>query len=424
MAFVYNGNNSITTINYEEPGVWTPTSDIGITIPLEYDINPGSACIFTTGAIYEDASGDKFYCIGATDTEVRILNNNTTIVYVKVLVNFDEQGGSSVSNQHAYYDSTYGTLPTPTRTGYTFDGWFTASSGGTQITSGTTVTTTSINQTLYAQWTQDSTPIPTTRIGAFDGSPGTDATWRTFSLSDLNSTYNGRTARLVLIYRTALSGTTFRGDLQIDRIRWGGQTFDMSTDEAWRKDTTVALSTVGSYACRLYSTNALIGTSIASQFWSRDPNNTGSSGTGSALPNYGGYSLYAETSGSSLGDYFWCMSPTFTYSASATKDIIIAAEGNACGILTVYVVDNDTTDFTPSFANPTPIYVTGPTTWEFISVATSAPGSADVQVNNSFVQTQSAAASVLESNYPVANQNFGDIGVVFNGTDYYTFEAQ
>lgn len=44
---------------------------------------------------------------------------------------------------------TYGTLPTPTRSGYTFDGWYTAASGGTKITSSSTYTT----QTLYAHWT-------------------------------------------------------------------------------------------------------------------------------------------------------------------------------------------------------------------------------------------------------------------------------
>ncbi len=50
------------------------------------------------------------------------------------------------------YASTYGTLPTPTRAGYTFNGWYTASSGGTKITSSSKVSITA-NQTLFAQWT-------------------------------------------------------------------------------------------------------------------------------------------------------------------------------------------------------------------------------------------------------------------------------
>lgn len=70
---------------------------------------------------------------------------NTYTVY------FDEQGGSSVSDKTVTYDSTYGTLPTPTKSGYNFLGWYTAASGGTKVTSSTTVKITS-NQTLYAQW--------------------------------------------------------------------------------------------------------------------------------------------------------------------------------------------------------------------------------------------------------------------------------
>ena len=51
---------------------------------------------------------------------------------------------------------TMGTLPTPTHStsGYTFKGWFTASSGGTQVTSTTTMTA---NQTIYAQWNAPTT---------------------------------------------------------------------------------------------------------------------------------------------------------------------------------------------------------------------------------------------------------------------------
>lgn len=48
-------------------------------------------------------------------------------------------------------NATVGTLPTPTRTGYTFQGWYTAASGGTKITSTTAVTS---DTTYYAHWQQ------------------------------------------------------------------------------------------------------------------------------------------------------------------------------------------------------------------------------------------------------------------------------
>ena len=54
----------------------------------------------------------------------------------------------------------YGTLPAPTRDGFTFDGWFTAQTGGTQVTA-TTVITNMENHNLYARWTaQTEQPDP------------------------------------------------------------------------------------------------------------------------------------------------------------------------------------------------------------------------------------------------------------------------
>ena len=47
--------------------------------------------------------------------------------------------------------STYGTLPTPTRTGYDFDGWYTRESSGTKVDKNTAVGT-NPPTTLYAHW--------------------------------------------------------------------------------------------------------------------------------------------------------------------------------------------------------------------------------------------------------------------------------
>ena len=50
----------------------------------------------------------------------------------------------------AYAQWTYTNLPTPTRTGYTFAGWYTAASGGTEVGASTLK---KANKTLYAHWT-------------------------------------------------------------------------------------------------------------------------------------------------------------------------------------------------------------------------------------------------------------------------------
>ena len=96
-------------------------------------------------------------------------------------VRFNPNGGSvSPTTKSVTYDSTYGTLPTPTRTGYTFTGW---TLNGATITSTTQVKTAS-NHTLIAQWKADSytltfdpngqggTVSPTTKTVTYDSTYG------------------------------------------------------------------------------------------------------------------------------------------------------------------------------------------------------------------------------------------------------------
>ena len=64
--------------------------------------------------------------------------------YILILTFFDTK-----ATLYAKWTRNDVTLATPTREGYTFKGWFTAASGGTQITSSTTIDK---NQTIYAQW--------------------------------------------------------------------------------------------------------------------------------------------------------------------------------------------------------------------------------------------------------------------------------
>ena len=71
-------------------------------------------------------------------------------------VHFNANGGrvspaSKVVTCNSSYSNTYGSLPTPTRTGYDFDGWYTEETGGTKITSTTSVGT-DPPATLYAHW--------------------------------------------------------------------------------------------------------------------------------------------------------------------------------------------------------------------------------------------------------------------------------
>lgn len=70
----------------------------------------------------------------------------------RVRIVFASNGGRvSSGSKTVICGKTYGALPTPTRRGYTFAGWYTAKSGGSRIGSSSVVGTTR-NQTLYARW--------------------------------------------------------------------------------------------------------------------------------------------------------------------------------------------------------------------------------------------------------------------------------
>ena len=84
-------------------------------------------------------------------------------------VTFNANGGSvSPATRNVAHGSAIGTLPTPTRDGYAFVGWFARASGGTRATSATKVTR---SVTYYAHWTEVVVPVEgSERLSAtFDG---------------------------------------------------------------------------------------------------------------------------------------------------------------------------------------------------------------------------------------------------------------
>ncbi|MDR2193654.1 MAG: InlB B-repeat-containing protein [Treponema sp.] len=77
----------------------------------------------------------------------------------KYTVTFNADGGSvTPSSIQVVSGDTAGTLPIPTKTGYAFDGWFTAQhGGGTPFTAATPVTAA---LTVYAKWTAGTDTVP------------------------------------------------------------------------------------------------------------------------------------------------------------------------------------------------------------------------------------------------------------------------
>ncbi|OSG91538.1 internalin A [Bifidobacterium adolescentis] len=68
---------------------------------------------------------------------------------------FDGNGGKpSEASRTVAYGGQYGSLPTATRTGYAFQGWYTARDGGTKVSPSTTMG--AADTTLYARWSVNS----------------------------------------------------------------------------------------------------------------------------------------------------------------------------------------------------------------------------------------------------------------------------
>ncbi len=131
------------------------TYDVNTTLPSNTFTRTGYT--FSGWNTKKNGTGTS-YTNGATIKNLTATDGETVTLYAqwtanKYDVTFDENytEGSTTTIEQTY-DSKY-SLPTPTRDGYNFVGWFTSSTAeqGTQITTSTTVKITD-DQTLYAHW--------------------------------------------------------------------------------------------------------------------------------------------------------------------------------------------------------------------------------------------------------------------------------
>lgn len=98
-----------------------------------------------------------------------VLLKDSIIISEKVILTFDPNGGTvTTTSKEVTIGQTYGTLPTPTRTGYTFAGWYTESVGGNRKIS-TDKYDFAGSSTLYAHWTANVYTV------TFNGNGGTVA---------------------------------------------------------------------------------------------------------------------------------------------------------------------------------------------------------------------------------------------------------
>ena len=176
--------NEVTVVNKEntQATFTMPNTDVTVTVSIKavpytitYDLNAGTVATenpetytvrtesFTLnnptkiGYVFTGWTGSN----GSTpQTTVTIekgttgnLNYTANYQYGAFTVTFNAGAGVEVtpSSKTVTYGEKYGELPTPTKTGYTLDGWFTSLEGGNKIESTSTVQITS-DTTLYAHW--------------------------------------------------------------------------------------------------------------------------------------------------------------------------------------------------------------------------------------------------------------------------------
>lgn len=151
-----------------------------------------------------NVSGNVYVCgeisgvehMSVTNGEIIYISESDFEKYIKGIytVTFDAAGGETDTSEiSVFYNSTYGTLPIPTRDYYHFDGWFTEN--GTQITSESVMTEAS-DVTLYAHWTLNSASGWTLASEVPAGAETVNEKWTydlTTNITSSNSSVDGYT---------------------------------------------------------------------------------------------------------------------------------------------------------------------------------------------------------------------------------------
>ena len=162
-------NNSFATSNSNRSYKYTATPASGYSFGGWYE---GTDVSGTASSTANPMTGGKTNKGFDYTFYAKFIPNNYT-------VSFNANGGTvGTSSKSVTYDAAYGTLPTPTRDGFIFTGWYTAASEGNQVTASTIMTTAS-DHTLYAHWTESSYII------AFNGNGSTSGT-----MSNMAMVYN------------------------------------------------------------------------------------------------------------------------------------------------------------------------------------------------------------------------------------------
>lgn len=130
------------------------TTKAGIRYEQEIEINKPTRKGYTFTGWEKTGTGIMSTLIDTATFKMQKGNNTLKATWKENVYNIilDPNGGFiTIGGKQVKYDSAYGTLETPTREGYTFNGWYTEKTGGTKINSEDIFKSTN-DIKLYAQW--------------------------------------------------------------------------------------------------------------------------------------------------------------------------------------------------------------------------------------------------------------------------------
>ena len=138
-----------------KPVSWTPYGGDSQELSSDWVFfqEDGNACARECSAMCNNFFGTSHYINQRNDffDNVKIISEDCVPDTYTVAYNINYSSGINPESAKYTVGGNAITLPAPTRDGYTFDGWYTASNGGTKVTSPYTPTG---NITLYAHWTE------------------------------------------------------------------------------------------------------------------------------------------------------------------------------------------------------------------------------------------------------------------------------
>lgn len=137
-----------------------PWANLGVTYEQAQHMNFSVTHMFSTSANGHTPGTTETPAWTVTENGLRFTVDGLSPIAVAYktmpMVTYDANNGSSeTSTAYTAQDGKLSSLPTPTRSGYTFEGWYTAAVGGDKISTDTVF---SADTTVYAHWTVSTSP--------------------------------------------------------------------------------------------------------------------------------------------------------------------------------------------------------------------------------------------------------------------------